>query len=105
MCGIAGQVIIDGNQVNLNHIHRISEPLTHREPGDKVYSIKDGGDIIFTNHSEYKHLDPLITRTLLGADHPVIVDGRNTIDPDSFINAGFIYKGIGRGDKNNHTVI
>ncbi|HIJ06504.1 MAG: UDP-N-acetyl-D-mannosaminuronic acid dehydrogenase [Methanomicrobiales archaeon 53_19] len=61
--------------------------------------------VIFTGHSEYKHLDPLITRTLLGADHPVIVDGRNVIDPDSFISAGFIYKGIGRGDKNNHTVV
>lgn len=105
MWGIAGQVIIDGNQVNLNHIHRMSEPLAHREPGDKGIYIKDGGDIRFTNHSEYKHLEPRITRTVSGSDHSVIVDGRKLIDPDAFINAGFIYKGIGRGDKNNHTVI
>ncbi|MBR1368161.1 NDP-N-acetyl-D-galactosaminuronic acid dehydrogenase [Methanocalculus chunghsingensis] len=61
--------------------------------------------IIFTGHSEYRNLDPLTVKWLSGEDHPVIVDGRNTIDPDLFINAGFIYKGIGRGDKNNHTVI
>jgi len=32
----------------------------------------------------------------------VIVDGRNVIDPDAFIRNGFVYKGIGRGDKNGH---
>jgi UDP-N-acetyl-D-mannosaminuronic acid dehydrogenase len=31
---------------------------------------------------------------------PVIVDGRNVVDPDEFIGEGFVYKGIGRGDKN-----
>jgi len=34
----------------------------------------------------------------------VIVDGRNVVDPDAFIRAGFIYKGIGRGDKNAHPI-
>lgn len=41
---------------------------------------------------------------MYGNDHPVIVDGRNVIEPDSFISAGFVYKGIGRGDRNNHLV-
>ena len=36
--------------------------------------------------------------------HPVIIDGRNIIDPDTFVNQGFIYKGIGRGDKNMHKI-
>jgi len=44
-------------------------------------------------------------RNLSGKAHPVIIDGRNIIDPDSFINQGFIYKGIGRGDKNSHPII
>ena len=61
--------------------------------------------VIFTAHSEYKKLDPRTVKSLSGEDHPVIVDGRNVIDPDLFINAGFIYKGIGRGDKNNHPVV
>ena len=43
-------------------------------------------------------------KSLTGKEHPVIVDGRNLIDPDAWIGAGFIYKGIGRGDKNSHPV-
>jgi len=27
------------------------------------------------------------------------------IDPDGFISAGFVYKGIGRGDKNEHRIV
>jgi UDP-N-acetyl-D-mannosaminuronic acid dehydrogenase len=34
----------------------------------------------------------------------VIVDGRNINDPDIFIREGWIYKGIGRGDKNGHEI-
>ncbi|WP_277749694.1 hypothetical protein [Methanohalophilus sp. WG1-DM] len=39
-----------------------------------------------------------------GQKNPVIVDGRNVVEPDAFIDAGFVYKGIGRGDKNGHEV-
>ncbi len=37
-----------------------------------------------------------------GKDRPVIVDGRNMVDPDACISAGFVYRGIGRGDRNRH---
>jgi UDP-N-acetyl-D-mannosaminuronic acid dehydrogenase len=57
------------------------------------------GIAIFTGHSCYRSLDPGI---LAGALLPVIVDGRNVVDPDKFIKKGWIYKGIGRGDKNDH---
>lgn len=60
--------------------------------------------IIFTNHREYLTLDPATMRKMTNTPHPVIVDGRNTIDPDSFIREGWIYKGIGRGDKNQHEI-
>ncbi|WP_445474198.1 hypothetical protein ACT9XH_07355 [Methanococcoides methylutens] len=33
-------------------------------------------------------------------DLPVIVDGRNVMKPEEFIEKGFAYRGIGRGDKN-----
>ncbi len=42
-------------------------------------------------------------KTLTGKKHPVIVDGRNIIDPDTYIQLGFIYKGIGAG-KNGHAI-
>ncbi|MFH0967811.1 MAG: nucleotide sugar dehydrogenase [Methanobacteriota archaeon] len=57
--------------------------------------------VIFTNHQEYYSINPDIILPRV-SQRPVIVDGRNVIDPDRFINAGFIYKGIGRGDKNQH---
>ena len=57
---------------------------------------------IFSGHNEYKKLDPVLLKKLSTCDHPVIVDGRNMIDPDLFISHGFVYKGIGRGDKNEH---
>jgi UDP-N-acetyl-D-mannosaminuronic acid dehydrogenase len=27
------------------------------------------------------------------------------VDPDAYIREGFVYKGIGRGDKNGHTIV
>jgi UDP-N-acetyl-D-mannosaminuronic acid dehydrogenase len=33
------------------------------------------------------------------------VDGRNVVELDAFIDAGFVYKGICRGDKNEHDVV
>lgn len=60
--------------------------------------------VLFTGHREYLSLDPDRIKEYMGVEHPVIIDGRNIIDPDLFIRAGFIYKGIGRGDKNNHPI-
>ena len=33
-----------------------------------------------------------------------VVDGRNVVDPDAWVEAGFAYRGIGRGDKNGHAL-
>jgi len=61
--------------------------------------------VIFAGHRHYRDLDPVRLRKLSGKAHPVIVDGRNMIDPDAFIRCGFVYKGIGRGDKNSHPIV
>ncbi len=65
-----------------------------------------GADVvtIFTGHHHYASLEAAQVKELSGREHPVIVDGRNVIDPDAFIREGFVYKGIGRGDKNSHGV-
>nr|WP_320161479.1 nucleotide sugar dehydrogenase [uncultured Methanoregula sp.] len=60
--------------------------------------------VIFAGHHQYRTLDAAYLKNLSGKKHPVIVDGRNLADPDSYIRAGFIYKGIGRGDKNSHAI-
>jgi UDP-N-acetyl-D-mannosaminuronic acid dehydrogenase len=57
---------------------------------------------LFTGHRGYRALDPEAMKRLAGVGHPVIVDGRNIVDPDLFISQGWVYKGVGRGDKNEH---
>lgn len=59
---------------------------------------------IFTGHRQYLNLKPRAIKRLTGIQHPVVVDGRNMIEPDDFIEEGFVYKGIGRGDKNFHDI-
>lgn len=65
-----------------------------------------GADVIaiFTGHKQYLDLKTGMIKRLTGLQHPVIVDGRNITDPDEFIKDGFVYKGIGRGDKNYHEI-
>lgn len=68
--------------------------------------IKDSDAVaIFAGHKQYRELIPEKLKQLTGQKNPVIIDGRNIIDPDTFIKRGFVYKGIGRGDKNTHRII
>lgn len=89
---------------------RVHDPFVDEYPGIEVSHDLDatleGADVvtIFTGHHHYASLDPAWMKDLSGQEHPVIVDGRNVVDPDAFIRAGFIYKGIGRGDRNNHPI-
>jgi UDP-N-acetyl-D-mannosaminuronic acid dehydrogenase len=60
--------------------------------------------VVFAGHKEYRGLVPAEVRRLCGCAHPAVVDGRNVVDPDAWIGAGFVYRGIGRGDKNRHAL-
>lgn len=55
---------------------------------------------IMTGHSEYFKLKPDDVKAIMGKDKPAVVDGRNVVDPSVFVDTGFVYRGIGRGDKN-----
>ena len=69
-------------------------------------SVKDtDAVVIFAGHNQYRNLYPVLIKKLSGKKHPIIVDGRNMVDPDAFIREGFVYKGIGRGDKNGHAIV
>ena len=88
----------------------VHDPYVAEYPGVPIlHSLEDtvkGADVIvvFAGHQQYRALDPETLKKLSGKAHPVIVDGRNMVDPDPYIREGFIYKGIGRGDKNSHPV-
>jgi len=58
---------------------------------------------ILTGHASYFSLDPAAFLPLCSG-RPAIIDGRDVIDPDRWIEMGYIYKGIGRGDKNAHPI-
>jgi UDP-N-acetyl-D-mannosaminuronic acid dehydrogenase len=86
----------------------VHDPYVLEYPGvsisHELSGIVDGADAvaILTGHDEYSKLDAGTLKRLMGKERPVIVDGRNVIEPDDFITEGFVYKGIGRGDKNDH---
>ncbi len=61
--------------------------------------------VILAGHSTYFDVKADWVKKLTGKKHPVIIDGRNVIEPDEFIGKGFVYKGIGRGDKNEHLIV
>ena len=63
----------------------------------------DGADavIVLTAHNEYKSLTPEVMKAMTKNEYPAVIDGRNIIEPDAFLDNGWIYRGIGRGDKNN----
>jgi UDP-N-acetyl-D-mannosaminuronic acid dehydrogenase len=61
--------------------------------------------VIFAGHHHYRTLDHKVLKQISGKKHPALIDGRNMADPDAYIHEGFIYKGIGRGDKNLHPIV
>jgi UDP-N-acetyl-D-mannosaminuronic acid dehydrogenase len=89
----------------------VHDPYVAEYPGVSIVpAVADavrGADaiVIFAGHSQYKILNPKVLRQLSGKKHPVIVDGRNIVDPEVYLREGFIYKGIGRGDKNGHAIV
>ena len=88
----------------------VHDPHVLEYPGvDISHELSDvvrGADVvaILTGHDEYFSLDAGVLKGLMGQERPVVVDGRNVVDADGFIGVGFVYKGIGRGDRNEHAM-
>ena len=60
------------------------------------YEVAEESDalVITTEWDEFKNLDLFRVRRLL--KQPVIIDGRNILDPHQMQRLGFVYKGVGR---------
>jgi UDP-N-acetyl-D-mannosaminuronic acid dehydrogenase len=96
------RLLADGAEV------AVHDPYVDRTQGVSISpdlrQVVTGADAIaiLTAHHAYRSLVPGEMKAWSGQKRPVIVDGRNLVDPDAFIASGFVYKGIGRGDRNNH---
>ncbi len=55
--------------------------------------------VIVTEWNEFKHLDLLRIKEAMRK--PVLIDGRNIYEPELMSELGFIYRGIGRGYRND----
>lgn len=84
----------------------VHDPYVVHYPGVEISNnleevLRDADAVaVFTEHSAYFDVKAEWLKKLCGKERPIIVDGRNVVDPDEFIEEGFVYEGIGRGDKN-----
>ncbi|NLN43673.1 MAG: nucleotide sugar dehydrogenase [Methanosarcina sp.] len=90
---------------------KVHDPYVAEYPGIEISNdlekvIRDADAVVvLTGHSAYLDLKADWLKEVTGKANPVIVDGRNVVEPEEFIGKGFIYKGIGRGDKNEHVIV
>jgi len=63
---------------------------------DSLEAALDGSEavVIVTEWKQFKNLDP--AETLAKVARPVIFDGRNILNPESWMTAGWEYRGMGR---------
>jgi UDPglucose 6-dehydrogenase len=75
---------------------RAHELITGAEMCDSPLEVLAGADaaVIVTEWSEFLDLDLKQARKAMS--NPLIVDGRNLLDPERVRDAGFVYEGIGR---------
>jgi UDPglucose 6-dehydrogenase len=67
------------------------------------YELAEGCDalVLMTEWNEFKHLDLARLRSIMRT--PVMVDGRNVYEPRTMLEAGFLYRGVGRGYNRDRT--
>jgi UDP-N-acetyl-D-mannosaminuronic acid dehydrogenase len=88
----------------------VHDPYVKTIPGVPISqdlpAVLQGSDIVafLTGHNEYSKLHAPGLKEVMGKEKPIVVDGRNVVDPDEYIRNGFVYRGIGRGDKNRYFV-
>jgi UDPglucose 6-dehydrogenase len=79
----------------------IEEVLLHREFEfcQNAYEVARGSDalVIITEWPEFKELDFARIKSVM--KKPVLIDAKNILDAEQLTGEGFIYAGIGRGQK------
>ncbi|HEY2056364.1 MAG TPA: UDP-glucose/GDP-mannose dehydrogenase family protein [Solirubrobacterales bacterium] len=77
-------------------VERASEMLTSVEMADSAMAALAGADaaVLVTEWGEFRDLDWAAAAETMA--RPLVVDGRNYLDPEALAAAGFEYEGIGR---------
>jgi len=61
--------------------------------------------VVFAGHKEYRGRVPERMKGLCGYSHLTVVGGRDMVDLDTWIGAGFVYRGIEREDKDRYILV
>lgn len=77
-------------------VSRAKQVLKDVEFHDDVYDALEGADCLalVTEWPQFRKLDFKKIKRLM--NHPIIIDGRNTLDPERLVPLGFEYHGMGR---------
>jgi UDPglucose 6-dehydrogenase len=77
-------------------VERASEMLTSVEMATSAMAALEGADaaVLVTEWGEFRDLDWSAAAAVMA--NPLVVDGRNFLDPAALTDAGFEYEGIGR---------
>jgi len=70
----------------------------------KIFHELDGVVAVLTGHDEYLKVDAGGLKGLMGEGCHVVVDGLNVVDANGVIREGGFYMGIGREDRNGHSI-
>jgi UDPglucose 6-dehydrogenase len=86
-------------------IERASAMLDSVEMADSAMAALEGADaaVLVTEWGEFRDLDWNAAAAAMA--HPLVVDGRNFLDPAALTAAGFEYEGIGRSPRSAATKV
>ncbi|MFF1359466.1 UDP-glucose dehydrogenase family protein [Streptomyces sp. NPDC058297] len=96
---VAGQIHLQGGQVTvydpkgMDNARRLFPTLGYAESAEAAVR---GADVVLhlTEWREFRELDPAALGALAGT--PLILDGRNALDPELWREAGWTYRAMGR---------
>jgi UDPglucose 6-dehydrogenase len=96
---IAGQLQLQGAAVSVYDPKAMDNSRMLFPTLDYAMSVLDACDhadvvLVLTEWQEFRELDPVQLATVVR--HPRIIDGRNCLDPQTWMAAGWQYRGFGR---------
>jgi UDPglucose 6-dehydrogenase len=96
---LAARLLAEGAEVTAwDPVVDATELLTGITSAESAFDALDGADaaVIVTEWPELRELDWAAARSLMRT--PLVIDGRNHLDPEELRRLGFVYEGVGRTD-------